>query len=158
MELTNKNLSSITQGKHKVIFWVPWGKPSFDQIAIAKKRKSKFKTWLLNVEENIDIARNYDVILYPTTIFFENGKELKRALEAQLTDTAELERIIQNQGFNIKESKTRLQKEGHRQEVTGLLVNKKVNVQKNLKWHGILQNMNNYKHLINCMVFHPPFK
>jgi hypothetical protein len=42
----------------------------------------------------------------------------------------ELERIILSQGFNIKESKTRLQKEGHRQEVTGLLVNKKVNVQK----------------------------
>jgi len=42
----------------------------------------------------------------------------------------ELERIIQSQGFNIKDSKTRLQKEGHRQEVTGLLVNKKVNVQK----------------------------
>jgi len=42
----------------------------------------------------------------------------------------ELERIIQSQSFNIKDSKTRLQKEGHRQEVTGLLVNKKVNVQK----------------------------
>jgi len=42
----------------------------------------------------------------------------------------ELERIIQSQGFDIKDSKTRLQKEGHRQEVTGLLVNKKVNVQK----------------------------
>jgi hypothetical protein len=42
----------------------------------------------------------------------------------------ELEKIILSQGFNIKESKTRLQKEGYRQEVTGLLVNKKVNVQK----------------------------
>jgi hypothetical protein len=42
----------------------------------------------------------------------------------------ELHRIIFEQGFNIKESKTRLQKEGFRQEVTGLLVNEKVNVQK----------------------------
>lgn len=42
----------------------------------------------------------------------------------------ELQRIIENQGFHIKESKTRLQKEGYRQEVTGLLVNEKVNVQK----------------------------
>jgi len=41
----------------------------------------------------------------------------------------ELQRIITEQGFHIKESKTRLQKEGHRQEVTGLLVNEKVNVQ-----------------------------
>jgi hypothetical protein len=42
----------------------------------------------------------------------------------------ELQRIIQGQGFHIKESKTRLQKEGYRQEVTGLLVNQKPNIQK----------------------------
>lgn len=42
----------------------------------------------------------------------------------------ELHRIINEQGFHIKESKTRLQKEGYRQEVTGLLVNEKANVQK----------------------------
>lgn len=41
----------------------------------------------------------------------------------------ELHRIIAEQGFHIKESKTRLQKEGYRKEVTGLLVNDKVNVQ-----------------------------
>lgn len=42
----------------------------------------------------------------------------------------ELHRIIAEQGFHIKADKTRLQKEGYRQEVTGLLVNAKVNVQK----------------------------
>ena len=42
----------------------------------------------------------------------------------------ELERIVKEQGFTIKQSKTRLQKTGYRQEVTGLLVNDKVNVQK----------------------------
>lgn len=42
----------------------------------------------------------------------------------------ELHRIIAEQGFHIKETKTRLQKEGYRKEVTGLLVNDKVNVQK----------------------------
>lgn len=41
----------------------------------------------------------------------------------------ELQRIILEQGFHIKESKTRLQKDGYRKEVTGLLVNEKVNVQ-----------------------------
>ncbi len=41
----------------------------------------------------------------------------------------ELHRIIAEQGFHIKESKTRLQKDGYRKEVTGLLVNEKVNVQ-----------------------------
>lgn len=41
----------------------------------------------------------------------------------------ELHRIITEQNFHIKESKTRLQKDGYRKEVTGLLVNEKVNVQ-----------------------------
>lgn len=43
----------------------------------------------------------------------------------------ELNRIISDQNFHIKESKTRLQKKGYRQQVTGLVVNEKVNVQKN---------------------------
>jgi hypothetical protein len=41
----------------------------------------------------------------------------------------ELQRIIAEQKFHIKESKTRLQKDGYRKEVTGLLVNEKANVQ-----------------------------
>jgi retron-type reverse transcriptase len=42
----------------------------------------------------------------------------------------ELNEIITGQNFHIKESKTRLQKDGFRKEVTGLLVNDKVNVHK----------------------------
>lgn len=40
----------------------------------------------------------------------------------------EVRRIITEQNFHVKESKVRLQKEGFRQEVTGLVVNDKVNV------------------------------
>jgi retron-type reverse transcriptase len=43
---------------------------------------------------------------------------------------AEIQRIIADQGFEIKSSKTRLQKDGFRQEVTGLVVNEKLNVSK----------------------------
>lgn len=43
----------------------------------------------------------------------------------------ELERIITSQGFFINEKKTRLQKRGFRQEVTGIIVSKKLNVSKN---------------------------
>jgi hypothetical protein len=42
---------------------------------------------------------------------------------------AEIQRIITQQGFHIKESKTRLQKRGYRQEVTGITVNERPNVQ-----------------------------
>ncbi len=50
---------------------------------------------------------------------YQSGSEFSR----------ELGRIIRDQGFNINESKTRLQKDGYRQEVTGLIINEKVNVQ-----------------------------
>lgn len=40
----------------------------------------------------------------------------------------ELHRIIADQNFEIKAAKTRLQRQGYRQEVTGLTVNQKVNV------------------------------
>lgn len=43
---------------------------------------------------------------------------------------AELEETILAQNFHIKKSKTRLQKQGYRQEVTGLVVNKIVNTNK----------------------------
>jgi retron-type reverse transcriptase len=42
----------------------------------------------------------------------------------------EIQRIINDQNFHIKESKTRIQKQGFRQEVTGLIVNDKPNVNK----------------------------
>lgn len=42
----------------------------------------------------------------------------------------ELKRIIHRQGFTINEKKTRLQHRGMRQEVTGLVVNEKANVNK----------------------------
>jgi hypothetical protein len=40
----------------------------------------------------------------------------------------ELERIIKDQGFTMNENKTRLQKKGSRQEVTGIIVSNKLNV------------------------------
>lgn len=42
----------------------------------------------------------------------------------------EVAKIITGQNFIIKDEKTRLQKKGYRQEVTGLLVNRNVNVQR----------------------------
>jgi len=42
----------------------------------------------------------------------------------------EITNIVNGQNFHIKESKTRLQKQGFRQEVTGLVVNDKPNVNK----------------------------
>lgn len=51
---------------------------------------------------------------------YQKGKEFE----------TEIKRIIDDQGFHINDNKTRLQKAGYRQEVTGLIVNQKINVRK----------------------------
>jgi len=58
------------------------------------------------------------------------GRDSKIVNKAGRNFIQELNYIIAKQNFHIKESKTRLQKQGYRQEVTGLLVNEKPNVQK----------------------------
>lgn len=70
---------------------------------------------------NLRYTRYADDITFSSmhNVYAEEGNFLK-----------ELQRIITDQGFHIKESKTRLQKQGYRKEVTGLLVHEKVNVQK----------------------------
>lgn len=70
--------------------------------------------------------------------------------------TNKLKEIITSQGFIINESKVRLQKKNYRQEVTGLTVNEKANVQKRYiqqlrgwlyKWerYGLVKSMNFFK-------------
>ncbi|WP_051605734.1 reverse transcriptase domain-containing protein [Polaribacter sp. Hel_I_88] len=70
---------------------------------------------------HLNYTRYADDITFSSmhNVYQENGKFLK-----------ELTKVIKGQNFDIKESKTRLQKTGYRQEVTGLIVNDKVNVRK----------------------------
>jgi hypothetical protein len=70
---------------------------------------------------NLKYTRYADDITFSSmhNVYHDNGEFLK-----------ELQRVITDQGFHIKESKTRLQKRGYRQEVTGLVVNDSVNVRK----------------------------
>ena len=53
---------------------------------------------------------------------------VENIFESNSTFEKEIRKIITQQSFHIKESKVRLQKQGYRQEVTGLTVNDKVNV------------------------------
>jgi retron-type reverse transcriptase len=52
----------------------------------------------------------------------------EKIFEVNSTFDKEIRRIIADQKFHVKESKVRLQKYGYRQEVTGLVVNEKVNL------------------------------
>ncbi len=72
----------------------------------------------------------------------------------------ELERIIKEQGFTINENKTRLQKKGSRQEVTGIIVSDKLNVtQKYVRdIRNILYMWDRYGYNVAYGKFFPKYK
>ena len=72
----------------------------------------------------------------------------------------ELVRIITEQGFNINETKTRLQKRGSRQEVTGIVVSEKLNVtQKYVRdIRNILYIWDKYGYTAAISKFFPKYK
>lgn len=72
----------------------------------------------------------------------------------------ELKRIIEDQGFSINEKKTRLQKRGARQEVTGIIVGEKLNVtQKYVREiRNILYIWDRYGYNVAYNKFYPKYK
>lgn len=58
----------------------------------------------------------------------KDANTIEKIFEPNSSFDIEVRRIINKQNFHIQEDKVRLQKEGYRQEVTGLVVNDKVNV------------------------------
>ena len=72
----------------------------------------------------------------------------------------ELQRIIHGQGFTINEAKTRLQKKGSRQEVTGIIVSDKLNVaQRYIRdVRNILYIWDRYGYNVAYGKFYPKYK
>ena len=72
----------------------------------------------------------------------------------------ELVRVIKDQGFTINEAKTRLQKKGARQEVTGIIVSNKLNVtQKYVRdIRNILYMWDRYGYNVAYSKFFPKYK
>lgn len=72
----------------------------------------------------------------------------------------ELQRIINEQGFEINEDKTRLQKKGSRQEVTGIIVSDKLNVtQKYVRdIRNLLYIWDRYNYNVAYSKFFPKYK
>ena len=72
----------------------------------------------------------------------------------------ELQRIITDQGFSINEKKTRLQKKGSHQEVTGLIVNEKANVTRKYvrEVRSLLYIWEKYGYMVADSRFQPRYK
>ena len=72
-----------------VDFWAEWCGPCkmiapiIDQIA--EEHAGKIKIAKLNVDDNPDIARRFDVMSIPTLIVFQDGQPVKRMVGAKGT-------------------------------------------------------------------------
>ena len=106
-------------GNKKDVYVLPQGAPTSPIITNMVCDKLDYYLSRLAKRFNMNYTRYADDITFSSMryVFSKKGKFM-----------LELERIIKEQGFTINEAKTRLQKRGDRQEVTGIIVSDKLNV------------------------------
>jgi thioredoxin 1 len=81
--LNNKNFKPVIRdGLVLVDFWAPWCAPC-KMVAptlneIAEAHSDKITIAKVNVDQNQQISRKYNIRNIPTMILFEGGKEIKR--------------------------------------------------------------------------------
>lgn len=73
---------------HKVIlidFWAEWCRPCKMFSPILDEISDECSIWIgkINADENKKMVEQYGVISLPTTIIFEDGKEVKRIIGAK---------------------------------------------------------------------------
>ena len=107
--------------KGKVIGVLPQGSPCSPILTNIVCRNLDRRLLGLAKRFNLSYTRYADDITFSSDYnVFQEGSEFMQ----------EFSKIVAEQKFQINDKKTRLQKSGQRQEVTGLLVNKKVNIAK----------------------------
>ena len=87
--LTSSTFDEVVRGSDKPVivdFWAEWCGPC-KMIApilseVADEQAGKVQIAKLNVDENPDIARRFDVMSIPTLIVFKDGQPVKRMVGA----------------------------------------------------------------------------
>ena len=85
LDLNSENFESeVLNSNEKVLvdFYADWCGPCKMMAPVvqqlSKELQGKAKVGKLNVDENQDLAMEYNVMSIPTLVIFENGKEYKR--------------------------------------------------------------------------------
>lgn len=84
-ELTTENFKEEVASEQKTLvdFWAPWCgpckmlSPIVDEIAEAA---TDFKVGKVNVDEQMDIAREFSIAAIPTLLVFQNGKVINKSV------------------------------------------------------------------------------
>jgi len=89
-EINSGNFNQeISKGKVLVDLWASWCGPCRMISPIIEELSNEVKDvkfLKLNVDENPDVASQYDVMGIPTLILFNNGKEVKRIVGLRSKD------------------------------------------------------------------------
>lgn len=116
-ELVDRMPGEEDTAPHRIA--LPQGAPSSPVLSNAVCRRLDRRLSGLARRFGLNYSRYADDITFSSqhNVYREDGDFMK-----------EFRRIIEAEGFTLNEKKTRLQRRGQRQEVTGLVVNEKVNV------------------------------
>ncbi len=138
-------------GNKKDVFVLPQGAPTSPIITNMICDKLDYYLNRLAKRFNMNYTRYADDITFSSMryVYSKKGKFM-----------LELQRIIKEQGFTINEAKTRLQKRGERQEVTGIIVSDRLNVtQKYVRdIRNILYMWDRYGYNVAYSKFFPKYK
>ena len=113
-----------------VISVLPQGAPTSPTLTNAICEKMDTRLTGVAKRFGLNYTRYADDITFSSkhNIYEIETNRFEKIFIANSSFDMEVRRIIADQNFHVKESKVRLQKEGYRQEVTGLVVNDKINV------------------------------
>lgn len=90
MSVTHLNKESFDamtkEGLSMVDFWATWCMPCQALLPVieelGQQLEGTVKVGKVNVDENKDLARQFQVMSIPTVIFFKDGKEVERVVGA----------------------------------------------------------------------------
>jgi hypothetical protein len=120
------------QWKNKFLSVLPQGAPTSPILTNAICERLDIRLSGVAKRFSLNYTRYADDITFSSkhnTYEVEKG-HVENIYNSDSTFNKEIKRIIEDQRFYIKESKIRLQKRGYRQEVTGIVVNDKANIDK----------------------------